>query len=300
MKTSTLKLFFSDALKSIKRNRTLSIVSAATVAATLFILGILFLILLNVKSGIGSVESQIQIQVFLKRDVTITQQTNILDKITKSNGITNIQFESTDEAFEKFKKQLGSKNKTLVDGLDPSQTMPDSYIISLSNPTYSAAVVKTLENNGTPIAGIDKINDGREYVNKIISITNTVKWIGVVIFLILIAVSLFLIGNTIKLAVYARRREIGIMKYIGATDWFIRLPFVIEGMILGFIGSIVSTVIVYYIYKIVYSKVSSSFMMSSLVSTSYVWTSISWKFVLAGMFIGALGSIISIRKFLEV
>lgn len=301
MKTSTLKLFFMDALKSIKRNKTLSTVSSATVAATLFILGILFLILLNVKSGIGSVESQIQVQVFLKNDITIAQQTTILNKLTNANGITSIQFQSKEEAFNNFKKELGNKNKSLVDGLDASDTMPDSYIISLSNPTYSSTVVKAVENDGTPIAGIDKINDGRDYVNKIISITNTIEWIGIVIFLILIGVSLFLIGNTIKLAVYSRRREIGIMKYIGATDWFIRLPFVIEGMILGLIGAIISTVVVYYIYEIVYSKiVSSSFMMNSLISSSYVWTSISWKFVLAGMFIGALGSILSIRKFLEV
>ncbi|KOF55798.1 MULTISPECIES: permease-like cell division protein FtsX [Clostridium] len=300
MKTSTLRLFFIDALKSIKRNKTLSTVSSATVAATLFILGILFLILLNVRSGIGDVESQIQVQVYLKNDITIDQQTAILSKITSTSGITNVQFESKDEAFQKFKKQLGNKNKSLVDGLDASTTMPSSYIISLASPTYSSVVVKALESNGTPIPGIDKINDGRELVNKIISITNTIKWVGIVIFLILIGVSLFLIGNTIKLAVYSRRREIGIMKYIGATDWFIRLPFVIEGMILGFIGSIVSTVIVYYVYTIFYSKVSSSFMMSSLISSSYVWTSMSWEFILAGMFIGALGSILSIRKFLEV
>lgn len=300
MKTSTLRLFFMDALKSIKRNKTLSTVSSATVAATLFILGILFLILLNVNSGIGNVESQIQVQVYLKNDITIDQQMNILNKITDTNGITSIQFESKDEAFQKFKKQLGDKNKSLVNGLDPSTTMPNSYIISLSNPSYSSIVVKALENEGTPIAGIDKINDGRELVNKIVSITNTIKWVGIVIFLILIGVSLFLIGNTIKLAVYSRRREIGIMKYIGATDWFIRLPFVIEGMILGFAGSVVSTIIVYYVYRIFYDKFSNSFMMSSLISTSYVWISMSWKFVLAGMFIGALGSIISIRKFLEV
>ncbi|MFL0249067.1 permease-like cell division protein FtsX [Clostridium neuense] len=300
MKTSTLKLFFSDALKSIKRNKTLSTVSSATVAATLFILGILFLILLNVRSGIGDIESQIQVQVYFTNDITINQQTTILNKITDISGVTSIQFESKDEAFQKFKKQLGDKNKSLLDGLDTSETMPNSYIISLANPSYSATIVKALESNGKPIAGIDKINDGREYVNKITSITNTIKWIGIVIFVILIGVSLFLIGNTIKLAVYARRREIGIMKYIGATDWFIRLPFVIEGMVLGFIGAIFSTVIVYYVYKLFYSKVSNSFMMSSLVSTSYVWSSMSWKFILAGMFIGALGSIISIRKFLEV
>lgn len=301
MKTSTLRLFILDALKSLKRNKTISTISAATVAATLFILGVFLLVVLNVKSGITDVEGQIQVTVFLKNDITINQQQTVLDKLEKVSGVKNIEFESKEDAFEKFKKQIGDKNKSLIEGMDSSNTMPESYIVSVTKPNFSYTVVKALEDKGgNPIDGIDKINDGRDVVNQIITITNTIQWVGIVIFAILIGVSLFLIGNTIKLAVYARRREIGIMKYIGATDWFIRFPFVIEGMIIGIIGSILSSVIIYYVYKLFYSKVANSFMMVSLVPTSYVIQVMFFEFLLAGMAIGAIGSIIALRKFLDV
>lgn len=104
--------------------------------------------------------------------------------------------------------------------------------------------------------GIEEIKDGRDIVNKIMTITKTIKWVGSVMFVILMGVSLFLIGNTIKLTVYSRR-EIGIMKYIGATSWFIRWPFIIEGIIIGVVGGIVADLVLYYVYRMAYTKVSS-------------------------------------------
>lgn len=300
MRVSTLKLFFIDALKSLKRNKTISTAAAATVAATLFILGICLLVLLNVKTGISDVRSKVQVQVYFKDDITIAQQQDVLNDLTKVSGITGIQFQSKNDALSKFKNQLGSENKSLVEGMDRNP-MPTSYIISLSDADYASNVVKALKNkNGGTLDGIEKVQDGRELINKITTITSTIQWVGIVIFIILAGVSLFLIANTIKLTVYSRRREIGIMKYIGATDWFIRFPFVIEGMIIGIIGSIVTIVVTYNLYKVVYNKVSSSFLTMNIVRPSYVLTFMSWEFILAGMFIGALGSIVVIRKFLDV
>ena len=300
MRVSTLKLFFIDALKSLKRNKTISTAAAATVAATLFILGICLLVLLNVKTGISDVRSKVQVQVYFKDDITIAQQQDVLNDLTKVSGITGIQFQSKNDALSKFKNQLGSENKSLVEGMDRNP-MPTSYIISLSDADYASNVVKALKNkNGGTLDGIEKVQDGRELINKITTITNTIQWVGIAIFIILAGVSLFLIANTIKLTVYSRRREIGIMKYIGATDWFIRFPFVIEGMIIGIIGSIVTIIVTYNLYKVAYNKIRSSFLTMNIVRPSYVLTFMSWEFILAGMFIGALGSIVVIRKFLDV
>lgn len=300
MRVSTLKLFFIDALKSLKRNKTISTAAAATVAATLFILGICLLVLLNVKTGISDVRSKVQVQVYFKDDITIAQQQDVLNDLTKVSGITGIEFQSKNDALSKFKNQLGSENKSLVEGMDRNP-MPTSYIISLSDADYASNVVKALKNkNGGTLDGIEKVQDGRELINKITTITNTIQWVGIAIFIILAGVSLFLIANTIKLTVYSRRREIGIMKYIGATDWFIRFPFVIEGMIIGIIGSIVTIIVTYNLYKVAYNKIRSSFLTMNIVRPSYVLTFMSWEFILAGMFIGALGSIVVIRKFLDV
>lgn len=298
MRISTIKLFLKDALKSLKRNTTLSIASIATVMATLFILGAFLLTVINVKVGINGVESQLQVKVFLKDDIKIDQQQKIYDKLNELSGKTSITFESKAQALQNLKKQLGDKNKDLLDGMESSNNLPNSYIVKAKTaddiPKISASV------KGMP--GIDQINDGSDAAKKLSVIVKTIQWVGIVLFSILIGVSLFLIANTIRLAVYARRREIGIMKYIGATDWFIRWPFVFEGMIIGLFGAVASVIVLYYLYTFAYSKVkvSTLTMMMNFLPPSYVLTSISWEFIVLGMIIGALGSIFAIRKFLVV
>jgi cell division transport system permease protein len=296
MKISTQKYFFKDALNSLKRNITVSTASIATVAATLFILGIFMLTLLNVNQGIVSVESQVEVKIFLKDDITAPQKTELETKVKGVAGVKSVTFESKEQALANFKEQLGDQNQSLVDGLEKDNPMPSSYIVKVNEPNTISAVVEAVKGQ----AYVLSIKDGREIVNKIISITNTIKWVGSAIFLILIGVSLFLIGNTIKIIVYSRRREIGIMKYIGATDWFIRWPFVIEGIILGVSGALIADGILFYAYKVVFAKVTTGLLMMQLVPVSYVYTYILGLFVLAGILIGAIGSAISIRKFLAV
>jgi cell division transport system permease protein len=123
---------------------------------------------------------------------------------------------------------------------------------------------------------------------------------GVVIFIILVLVSLFLISNTIKLTVYSRRREIGIMKFVGATDWFIRWPFIIEGMIMGLVGGIIAFGVVYSAYRVIYADVTQSMFYAELVTPQYVLQNFSWQFGVTGLVIGALGSFIALKRFLDV
>ncbi|WP_446897886.1 permease-like cell division protein FtsX [Clostridium sp. LBM24168] len=296
MRISTIRFFIENSFKSLRRNKTISIAAAATVAATLFILGISLLAMLNVKQGILEVQSKVEVKVYLKDDVTSKQKSDIEDKIKSVDGIVSVNYETKKQAVDKFRAQLGAQNKSLVDGLEKDNPLPNSYIVKVKTPEIVSEVV----NNIKGMDGIDSIQDGRGIVDKIIRITRTIKWIGTIILVILIGVSLFLIGNTIKLTVYSRRREIGIMKYIGATDWFIRWPFIIEGMIIGLLGAIFADIILYYLYRIIYVKISSSILLMQLISPQYIYTNILGIFVLAGILIGALGSIISIRKFLAV
>lgn len=298
MRISTIKLFLKDALNSLKRNATLSIASVATVMATLFILGVFLLTVLNVKIAISGVEAQLQIKVFLNDNIKIDQQQKIYEKINEQSGVASITFESKAQALENLKKQLGSKNKDLLAGMESGNNLPNSYIVKAK----TADDIPKISNNIKNMTGIDQINDGSSAAKKVSIITKAIQWVGIILFAILIGVSLFLIANTIRLAVYSRRREIGIMKYIGATDWFIRWPFIFEGMIIGLLGAIFSVIILYYLYSFVYSWMSSSTvtMLMNFLSPSYALTSISWMFILLGMFIGALGSILAIRKFLVV
>jgi cell division transport system permease protein len=286
-----------DALKSLRRNKTISIASIATVMATLFVLGAFVMILLNVKVGITDVESQVEAQVFLNDDIKIDDQKSILDKLNKTPEIVSISFQTKSQALDQWKKELGSKNKELLSGMEENNPLPNAYIVKVKNPEDITKVESAMKG----AKGIYEISDGRDIVNKISAVTKTIQWVGVILFLILIGVSLFLISNTIKLTVYARRKEIGIMKYIGATDWFIRWPFIIEGMVIGLFGAIVADIAIYYAYVFIYGRATSFVsMMINLVSPMYFVTNLSWAFILGGIFIGALGSILSIRKFLIV
>lgn len=296
MKISTAKYFAKDSLKSLNRNKTISIASIATVAATLFILGVFILTLMNINLGILGVESKVEVKIFLKDDITVTQQKDLLNKIQNVPGVTDQIYESKAEALQSLKTQLGEQNKGLLEGFEANNPIPASYTVKVNKPETITNVVSAIKDS----QGIDNIKDGREVISKLLVVTNTVKWVGTIIFIILIGVSLFLIGNTIKITVYARRREIGIMKYIGATDWFIRWPFIIEGMLIGFCGSIVAIILVYYAYRFTYMKVSLGLIMMQLLSPSFILTGMLWIFILSGILIGAIGSIIAIRKFLLV
>ncbi|NMA57760.1 permease-like cell division protein FtsX [Clostridium cochlearium] len=296
MKISSIKYFISDSLKSIRRNKTISLASAATVAATLFILGVFMLSALNVKQVIKNVESKVEITVFLRDDITIGQQKELETKINAIDKIVDVRYESKEEAVKKFEEQLGEENKDLVKGLEKENPLPSSFILKVKDPEMVTDVVDEIKD----LNGIEKIREGKKTVEKIVSVTKTIKWVGMILFIILIGVSLFLIGNTIKITVYSRRREIGIMKYIGATDWFIRWPFVIEGGLLGITGAIIGFLVLYYLYNAIYPKMAKVLYLVDFINPSYILTSISWQFILAGILIGTVGSILSIRKFLAV
>jgi cell division transport system permease protein len=296
MKINTFKNFVGDAGKNLKRNRTISTASIATVAATLFIVGVFLLTILNIQQLMKEVESKVEIKVVLKEDISVNQQNSLESFLKATPGVINVAYETKSDALENLRKQLGDKNKALVEGLDKDNPMPNSYIIKVEKPQQVVGVVDNIK----ALPGIDTIKDGREFVDKIISITNTIKWIGVGMFVILIGVSLFLIGNTIKLTVYSRRREIGIMKYIGATNWFIRWPFILEGAFIGIFGGIVSSIILYLGYNFVYGEMTTGLLLMQLINPTYVLSIMVIEFIFGGIFIGVLGSIIAIRKFLAV
>ncbi|WP_102399077.1 permease-like cell division protein FtsX [Haloimpatiens massiliensis] len=299
MRINAFKYFIVDALKSLRRNKTVSLASMLTVAASLFLMGIFLIAILNVGQGVENVESQVQIKVILKDTIKADEKNNIENKLKSTKGVKEIEFESKAKALEKWKNQLGEENAGLAEGLEKQNPMPTSYIVKLESPENAETVVSKVKN----MPGIEKIKDGRKIVNQIIKITKALKWIGIVLFIICLTVSLFLIGNTIKLTVYSRRREINIMKYVGATDWFIRWPFIIEGIIIGILGALLATIVLYYAYKFIYVKITAggvALMLMNLITPAYVFTVMAWKFILGGILIGSMGSILSIRKFLQV
>lgn len=296
MKINTVKNFISDAFKSLRRNKTISIASALTVAATLFIFGVFMLVAINVNKQVDNVQSKVEVVVFLKDDITYSDQRGVETKLREVSGVKDVIYESKGEALVKFKDQLGD-NKALLDSYtNDKNPMPNSFIVKIETPEVAYAVEDSMNN----MPGVEEIGNQKDLVDKVAKISSTIKWVGVAIFIILTGVSLFLIGNTIKLTVFSRRREIGIMKFVGATDWFIRWPFIIEGVVIGVIGAIFSNLVLFGAYKMFFNKMISSLITSQLVTPGYIVSYLLAEFLLAGILVGAVGSFISLRKFLDV
>lgn len=286
-----------DAFKSLKRNFSVTFAAIATVFATILIFGVFLMLAFTVNSLVRNVEEQIQVRVYLNKDFTEAQKTSIEKKIKEQVGIKEVKFETRKEAFENAEKSLG-KEFNYLQGFDPvnKNPFPDSFIVNLDKPEYIQKFIDSIKNE----PGIESIGNDSDTVNQIISWGKTIRTIGFVIFGILILISLFLIGNTIKLAVFSRRKEIEIMKFVGATNWFIRWPFIIEGIIIGLIGAALAIVVLYFGYRYAYVQAHLAIPFITLPDPSIIRNHFSWQFSIAGILIGAFGSYLSIRKHLNV
>ena len=296
MKFNTLKYFFVDAFKSLKRNKTLSIAAMITVLITFFIFGTFILIGLNFNKAIEDVASKLEIKVYLDNDIKLIDQREIEIKLNELDGVKEVIYESKEEAFVNLKDML-KDNQGLLEGYDLEENpLPSSFIVKLEEPEYASSIADAVKD----MTGVEDISNQQDMIDTISSFIDGVKVAGLILFVVFIGVSIFLITNTTKITVYSRRREVGIMKYVGATDWFIRWPFIIEGMIIGVIGSLISSLLLFVLYRWIFGYIVSNVFLVSLVSPSFVLATLSWIFVLGGTLIGALGSILALRKFLDV
>ena len=296
MKINTINYFIVDALKSIKRNITVSFAAMLTVLVTFFVLGTFTLVGLNFNKTIEDVADKIEIKVYLQDDIKLVNKREVEIKLSEQDGVKAVTYESKDEAFTKLKKDLEG-NSGMLEGYSlENNPLASSYIVTLEDASYASNVTKAVED----MTGVESVTNQQELIEKISRVVDFVQILGVILFFVFIGVSIFLIMNTIKLAVYSRRREVGIMKFVGATDWFIRWPFVIEGIVIGAIGALLSSIVLYFAYNAVFKWIVSSMFIVNLVQPQFVLTTLLACFVGGGILIGAIGSIFALRKFLIV
>jgi len=276
----------------------MSVASITSVAATLIILGVVFILIVNINSLTESVKVQFDsVQVYLTDGLGQQDINQIGQEIRDIDGVKAIAFESRDQALKNMKESW-KEHADLLDGLE-SNPLPDSYIVVVKDLKYSQQVVDELKK----IKGIEEVKYYQDIIQKLMSITRFIRLIGFSIIVILIAVSTFIITNTIKLAVNARRREITIMKFVGATNWFVRWPFLLEGTLLGIMGAAVASLIVFALYQYTYSTLTTRFYViiaAYVVPVSKVMGDLGLLFVVLGAGIGALGSINAMRRHLNV
>ena len=296
MRINTFTYFIKDAFTSLKRNRTISFASILTVLITFFVLGIFILLAGNVNQAISSVQDKVDLEVFLKDDIKLIDQREIELKLRELDGVKDVVYKSKEEAYKKV-QETTNENEGLLQGYTLEHNpFPASFTVKLESPQYAENISQALDG----FTGIEKIDNQKKVVDGIVKFVKGINVVGGALFIVLVGVSIFLIMNTTKLTVYSRRREVGIMKFVGATDWFIRWPFIIEGMVIGVLGSTLSCVALFFAYKGVFSWVASMMMFVTLVPPIYVLKVMLLEFVIGGILVGGIASASALRKFLIV
>ena len=299
MKYNIFGYLIGEGFANVFKNKKSTGASLMIMCATMIIFGIFLILGENINHFVEEVESVQGVQVFINNDATQEQIDEIGDKIRQIDGVSTVEYVSKDDALQQMKDRFGDK-QDLLEGYEENNIFPASYVVTLTDLTKSQEVqdqILTFDN-------IKKITSKDETVTTLINLANGIKIVTGVILVLLIIISVFIIANTIKLTVHARRKEISIMKYVGATNGFIRWPFIVEGMIIGIFASVISIILVGLAYNFIAdSLINSEFMQlinMSLVTFSDMFNSIILVYMLLGIGIGAVGSVISMRKYLKV
>ncbi|MCI6616390.1 permease-like cell division protein FtsX [Ruminococcus sp.] len=280
-----------EGLKNVWSNRIMSIASVCVLVSCLVLTGAAALFSINVAQVVESVGDSNETTVYIKSDVSQLEAVYIGKDIEKVSNVSSATFYSKDEAFKKYKEDLGEE---LFNKIEDRNPLPDAFIVVMDDLSqYDETVADILK-----IDGVDSINDHRELAKKLTDISNLVNIICVGVVAALMIISIFIIANTIRATMYSRRFEISIMKSVGATNSFVRMPFLVEGMVIGLISAAVSTGGIALLYEAVMSAITSMIPFT-FIPLSNVILYVAVAFVIAGVVIGFFGSFISIRKYLK-
>lgn len=288
MKLSTSEYFIKEVYTSFKRNIWMTLASIFTVVLSLFILGFFSIVILNLNKMADTLESQVQISVYLKDDLSQEEIDETKETLSKIEGLQDIKFITREEAMENFKERLGDQ-QFLLDALDDTNPLPDSFSLTVTSPQQ----VKTIADTAAALDSVESASYSQDIINHLFNLTHLIRLIGIALIILLTGAAIFIISNTIRLTVFARRKEIAIMKYVGATDWFIRWPFLLEGICLGFIGGGLATIFLYIVYNQVTQEIYEAMAFFPLIPQHPFIDYISLAILVAGIIIGALGSTIS-------
>lgn len=285
-------------LRQVTRNRAMSLASCFSITAMLLILGIFFILLINVNMLAESVKSDYDtIEVFMLDKTSKEDTEAIIDDMSDFDGVESIEYRSKKEALEILKDRWGEQSYLLENLAE--NPLPNSIVIKITDLSKAESIAKKA---GT-YEGIEKVNYYKDTVDKIMKVTDFIRMIALIIMAFLVIVSVVVVSNTVKLTVLARGDEISIMKYVGATNWFVRGPFLSEGVIIGLISSGISVGVIAAIYAKLVDKISDDLMImlsTPMVNEAFLIKNLVIIFVALGVSIGACGSIISMRRFLDV
>lgn len=325
MKYNGLSYFIGEGFKNIFKNTKSTAISIMTMICTMFLFGIFFSIGVNVSSILEQVQMKQGMEVFVYDEITDEQKNELEAEIKKLDGVNTVTYKNKQQALDSLKEQM-KDYKQLLEGYEgENNVFPASFVVTLTDLEKSESIQDEIKRIGARIASEDKteedvdlqIEESTEHdtliknitssdttINTLITIVKGVRITIAVIFVILLIISVTIISNTIRLTVHARRKEISIMKYVGATNSFIRWPFLIEGIIIGIIAAVITLVIIGVLYDVVIQNIENSKVLQQMGITLLKFVEIAKPIAVVyaalGIGVGIVGSSMSMKKYLEV
>ena len=300
MKYSIFGYLIGEGFRNFFKNKKSTAASLIIMCATMFIFGIFFLIGENVNYIIEQVQSDQAMQIFITPNATEEQEKEIEAKIREIRYVNTVDYVSQEQALNDMKSWLGEDSSLLDPYSGEDNPFKASYVITLTDLTKSDEVEEQISS----FENVASITVGNDTINKLVDIANGIRTATGVILVLLILISIFIIANTIKLTVHARRKEISIMKYVGATNGFIRWPFMVEGILIGIIAALITVVVLGFTYNFIAGGMTNGGTMATLdlnlLTFSDMLSTLLTVYIVMGIGIGAIGSAISMRKYLEV
>ena len=299
MKYNILSYLIGEGFKSVFKNKKASIASLGTMCATMFVFGVFFAIGENINTFVKNLEGDQAIRVNIEKSATEEDIATLGEEIKKIEGVNEIDFRSEDDALQIMKDRFGD-NAYILDTYEDKNIFSAAYIVTLTDLNLNLQVQDEI----TKLENVKSITNENKTITTLISVANGVRILTVTLLGLLIIISVFIISNTIKLTVHARRKEISIMKYVGATNGFIRFPFMVEGIVIGILAGAITILLL----GLAYNGIMSSFAGSetlrllgvNIVSFADMFDLIVTVYLILGIGIGVIGSSISMKKYLEV
>ncbi|HLR34892.1 MAG TPA: permease-like cell division protein FtsX [Tissierellales bacterium] len=296
MRFRIFKNMMKQGFQGLWRNRGMGLASVGSITAVLLVLGMILILILSINNVALEVKHKFdEIQIFLDLDIDEAQRESIEEEIKNCEGVVSIDYQTKDDAMAILEKDLG---EDLLEGIEENP-LPESFIVKLEDVENADGVVKSVED----LEGVDEVKYYKDIISKLITSTNYIRTGGIIVVGVLLFISVFIISNTIKITVTARKEEINIMKYVGATNGYIRGPFIVEGLLLGLLGSVLSIFVVNYGYKYFFTRISEKlylFFTIYLIPPYALTNDIIIIFTAIGVGIGVLGSLVSLKRFLNV
>lgn len=298
MKTVSKILYsLKQGIKGVFHNKTMSFISTISVTASLIILGIVLTIVLNINQFINSAKDEInEVRVEIKSDLDDDARIELKTEMDEIKGINNIEFKTKETSFNEMKKSWG-EDAYLLDGVD--NPLEDCYILTIDNPN----AIKSISNKILKFDGVLDVKYHQDVMQNFLNISNTVMKFGGLLILGLLLICLVIISNTIKSRVYSKKEEIQIIKYVGASNRFVIAPFIVEGFIIGFLGSVLAIGICIGMYSYILDKIReviSTIMGGTVLPLASISLSLISVLAVTGILVGVLGSAISVKKHLKV